>query len=148
MKKYPIVAIVVILKYKDRILLLKHNDGALKFPGGKMKLGESILETLQRELKEELDYSLNEEPELFSVFNYISKDKQEHAVFLDFIYPLSKKPKLFSPEKLEILWLTKKEIIANNITEDRKFLDKIFKHRRKSKASSFNEKLKSNLFLA
>ncbi|HOB89707.1 MAG TPA: NUDIX hydrolase [Candidatus Colwellbacteria bacterium] len=147
MKKYPIVAIVVILKYKDRILLLKHNNGALKFPGGKMKLGESILETLQRELKEELDYSLKKEPELFSVFNYISKDKQEHTVFLDFIYPLSKKPKLFSPEKLEILWLTKEEIIANNITKDRKFLDKIFKYRRKSKASSFNKKLRPNLLL-
>lgn len=147
MNQYPIIAVVVILKYKDRVLLLKHNNGALKFPGGKMKLGESILETLGRELKEELDYTLKKEPELFSVFNYISKNKQEHAVFLDFIYPLSRKPKFSSPEGLEAIWLTEKEIIANNITEDREFLKRIFKYKRNSKTSSFRKRLKSNLFL-
>lgn len=127
MKKYPIVAVAIILRYRDRILILKHKNGALKFPGGKMEWGESILGALCRELKEELNYSLKKEPELFSVFNYISKDKKQHTVFIDYIYPLAKKLKLSSPEKLEILWLTKKEIIAKNITKDRKFLDKIFR---------------------
>ena len=127
MKKYPIIAVAIILRYRDRMLILKHKNGALKFPGGKMEWGESILGALYRELKEELNYSLKKEPELFSVFNYISKDRKEHTVFIDYIYPLNKKPKLSSPEKLEILWLTKKEIIANNITKDRKFLDKIFR---------------------
>jgi ADP-ribose pyrophosphatase YjhB (NUDIX family) len=108
MKKYPNVAIAIILRYRDRILILKHKNGALKFPGGKMEWRESILGALKRELKEELNYSLEKEPELFSVFNYISKDKKEHTVFIDYFYPLAKKPKLTSPEKLEILWLTKK----------------------------------------
>ena len=126
MKKYPKVAVVVILRYKDRMLILKHKNGALKFPGGKMEWGESILGALKRELKEELSFSLKREPELFSVFNYISKDKKEHTVFIDYIYPLAKKLKLSSPEKLEILWLTKREIIAKNITKDEKFLNKIF----------------------
>jgi len=132
MKKYPNVAVAIILRYRDRILILKHKNenGALKFPGGKMEWGESILGALYRELKEELNYSLKKEPELFSVFNYISKDKKVHDVFIDYIYPLTKKPKLSSPEKLEILWLTKREIIANNITKDRKFLDKIFRWRK------------------
>jgi 8-oxo-dGTP diphosphatase len=126
MKKYPNVAVAIILRYRDRILILKHKNGALKFPGGKMEWGELILGTLKRELKEELDFSLKKEPELFSVFNYISKDKKEHTVFIDYIYPLAKKLKLSSPEKLEILWLTKREIIAKNIIKDKKFLDKIF----------------------
>ena len=127
MKKYPNVAVVVILRCKDRILILKHKDGALKFPGGRMEWGESILGALYRELKEEIDYSLKKEPKLFSVFNYISEDKKRHTVFIDYIYPLNKKPKLSSPEKLEILWLTKKELISKNITKDGKFLDKVFK---------------------
>lgn len=127
MKKYPNVAVVVIFRYKDKILMLKHKNGALKFPGGKIEWGESILGALYRELKEELNYSLKKEPELFSVFNYISKDKKRHTVFIDYIYPLAKKPKFSSPEKLEILWLTKKELISKNITKDKKFLDKIFK---------------------
>jgi ADP-ribose pyrophosphatase YjhB (NUDIX family) len=125
-KKYPKVAVAVILRYRDKILILKHKNGALKFPGGKMEWGESILGALYRELKEELNYSLKKEPELFSVFNYISKDKKEHTVFIDYIYPLAKKPRLTSPEKLGILWLTKKELISKNITKDEKFLDKIF----------------------
>ncbi len=134
MKKHPIVAVAIILKYRDRILILKHKSGALKFPGGKMEWGESILGALHRELKEEINYSLKKEPELFSVFNYISKDKKDHAVFIDFIYPLTKKPKLSSPEKLKILWLTKEEIIANNITKDSKFLNEIFRWRKIKKS--------------
>jgi len=126
MKKYPNVAVVVIFRHKDRILMLKHKNGALKFPGGIMEWGESILGALYRELKEELNYSLKKEPELFSVFNYISKDKKTHTVFIDYIYPLNKKLKLSSPEKLKILWLTKKELVSKNITKDKKFLDKIF----------------------
>ena len=130
MKKYPIVAVAIILRHKDKMLILRHKNGAMKFPGGKMEWGESILRALYRELKGELNYSLKKEPELFSVFNYISKDKKRHTVFIDYIYPLAKKPKLTSPEKLEILWLTKREIIAKNITKDRKFLDKIFRWRK------------------
>jgi len=127
MKKYPIVAVAIILRHKDKMLILRHKNGAMKFPGGKMEWGESILRALYRELKEELNYSLKKEPELFSVFNYISKDKKRHTVFIDYIYPLAKKPKLTSPEKLEILWLTEKELISKNIIKDEKFLDKIFK---------------------
>ena len=136
-KKYPNVAVAIILRYRDRMLILRHKNGALKFPGGKMEWRESILGALKRELKEELDYSLKKEPELFSIFNYISRDKKEHTVFIDYIYPLAKKPKLSSHEKLEILWLTKKEIIAKNITKDKKFLKRIFdfKSKRNSEKS-------------
>jgi len=88
------------------------------------------LGALYRELKEELNYSLKKEPELFSVFNYISKDKKVHDVFIDYIYPLAKKPKLSSPEKLEILWLTKKEILTQGIIKDKKLLDKVLKFKR------------------
>jgi ADP-ribose pyrophosphatase YjhB (NUDIX family) len=129
MKKYPNVAVAIILRYKDKILMLKHKNGVFSLPGGRMEWGESILGALYRELKEELDYSLKKEPELFSVFNYISKDKKRHTFFIDYIYPLNKKPKLSSPEKLEILWLTKKDLISKNIIKDKKFLDKVFNYK-------------------
>jgi ADP-ribose pyrophosphatase YjhB (NUDIX family) len=127
MKKYPNVAVVIIFRYKDKILMLKHKSDVFSMPGGRMEWGESILGALYRELKEELNYSLKKEPELFSVFNYISKDKKRHTVFIDYIYPLAKKPKLSSPEKLQILWLTKKEILTQGIIKDKKFLNKVFK---------------------
>jgi ADP-ribose pyrophosphatase YjhB (NUDIX family) len=130
MKKYPNVAVVVILRYKDRILILKHKSGRFSFPGGRMEWGESILGALYRELKEELNYSLKKEPELFSVFNYISENKKRHTVFIDYIYPLNKMPKIYSPEKLELFWLTKKELLKQGIIKDKKFLDRLFRYKK------------------
>jgi len=131
MKKYPNVSVKIIFRYKNKILMLRHKNGKFDFPGGRMKRGESILSALNRELKEELNYSLKKEPKLFQVWNYISKDKKRHTIIINYFLKLAKKPKLSSPEKLEILWLTKKEIIAKNITKDKKFLDKIFSYKNK-----------------
>jgi 8-oxo-dGTP pyrophosphatase MutT (NUDIX family) len=126
MKKYPNVTLKIILRYKNKILLLRLPDGRIDFPGGRMEWRESIFGALNRELKEELNYSLKEEPELFGVWNYISKNKRRHSIFIDFIYRLDKKPKFSSLEKAEILWVTKKEIISKNIIKDKNFVEKIF----------------------
>lgn len=130
MKKYPNVTVSIIFRYKDKLLILKHRDGVFSFPGGRMKWRESIFEALNRELKEELNYFLESEPELFGVWNYISKNRKRHSVFINYIHQLKKKLNLSSPEKLQILWLTKKDLISKNIIKDKKFLDKIFKWRR------------------
>lgn len=135
MKKYPNVTIKIILRYKNKLLILRHKNGALDFPGGRMGWKESIFETLKRELKEELNYSFKKEPELFSVWNYLSKNGRRHSVIINFIYQLNKKPKLSSPEKLEILWPTKKEIISQNLIKDKKFLDKIFDWKSKKRSN-------------
>jgi len=126
MKKYPTVAVNIIFRYKNKILILEHKNGVYSLPGGRMRWEESILGTLNRELKEELNYSLEKESELFGVWNYISKNKRRHNVFINYIQRLDKKPKLSSPEKLKILWLTKKDLISKNIIKDERFLDRIF----------------------
>lgn len=129
MEKYPNVALKVIFRYKDKMLILKHPNGIFSIPGGRMKWRESILEALNRELKEELNYSLKEEPKLFSLWNYISKNRRRHSVMINFIHQLDKKPDFISPEKLKILWLTKKEILSRNIIKDKNFLNKIFSYK-------------------
>jgi ADP-ribose pyrophosphatase YjhB (NUDIX family) len=126
MKKYPNVSVKIIFKYKNKILMLRLKNGKFDFPGGRMRWGESILGTLKRELKEELGYRLKKEPELFSVWNYISKDKKRHTVIIDYILKLDKKPRFSSLEKNKICWLTKKELISKNIIKDKKFVEKIF----------------------
>ena len=130
MNKRPNVAVNVILRYKNKVLILKHKNGVFNFPGGRMEWKESILDALKRELIEELSYSLDKEPELFNVWNYISKNGRRHFVYINYIYQLEKKPKLSSPEKLQILWLTKKNILLKNILKDKKFIEKIFNWRR------------------
>lgn len=126
MKKYPNVTVAIIFRYKDKVLILKHRNGVFSFPGGRMNWGESILGALNRELKEELNYSLENEPKLFDVWNYISKNRRRHSVFIDYIYQFNKKPKFYSPEKLQTLWLKKNDFKQMNIIKDKKFLDKMF----------------------
>jgi len=131
MKKYPNVTIKIIFRYKNKILMFRHPNGAFEFPGGRVEWRESILGALNRELKEELNYSLKEEPELFQVWNYISKNRRRHSVMINFIHQLVKKPKFSSLEKPKILWLTKRELISKNIIKDKKFLDKVFNYKKK-----------------
>jgi len=119
MKKYPNVAVKIIFRYKDKIMLLKHKNGAFDFPGGRVEWGESLFGALSRELKEELNYSLKTKPKLFDVWNYISKNHKRHSVFIYYIHHLTKKPKFSSPEKLQILWLTKENAIP--IIKDKNF---------------------------
>jgi len=133
MKKYPNVAVKIIFRYKNKVLILEHKNGVFSFPGGRMKWGESILGALNRELKEELNYSLENEQELLDVWNYISKNRLRHSVMINFIQQLVKKPKLSSPEKLKILWLTKKDILSRNIIKNKEFVDKIFNYKKSSR---------------
>ncbi len=127
MKKYPNVTIKILFRYRNKVLMLRHENGAWDFPGGRVEWGESLLGALNRELKEELNYSLEREPKLFGVWNYISKNRKRHSVFINYIHRLDKKLKFSSPEKLKILWLTKNDLMKMNIIKDEKFLDKIFK---------------------
>ena len=92
-----------------------------------MEFGETILGTLKRELKEELDYNLVQKPRFLDVCNYISKNKKRHSVFLNYILDLKEKPRLVDKENAKNLWLAKRDFISKNIIKEREFLDKIFK---------------------
>lgn len=127
MKIRPNATVKLIFRYKNKTLILKDKNGVFTIPGGRIEWGESIFGALDRELKEELNFHLTFEPKLFDVWNYISKNKKRHSVFIYYIHNFEKRPKLSSPEKLKILWLTKNDMIKMNIANDKKFLDKIFK---------------------
>ena len=129
MSKHPNVSIKILLRYKNQVLILKHPDGTFDFPGGTMEWKESILGTLKRELIEELNYSLKEEPSLFSVWNFVSKDKKRHTVLINYMCFLDKKPTLVSQENAEILWLTKKDMESMGVIKNKEFREKIFRQK-------------------
>jgi len=132
MKKYPNVTVKIIFRYKNETLILGHKNGVFSFPGGRMEWGESILQALNRELREELNYSLKSEPDLLDVWNYISKNHVRHSVMIYFIQQLVKKPELSSPEKLKIIWLNKNSVLLKNVIKEKSFIDKIFNWRPKN----------------
>ena len=105
---------------------MRHQNGIFDFPGGRIEFGESPLEALKRELKEELNYSLTRKPTFFNVWNYLSKNRKRHSIFLTYILRLSTKPKLYSSEKADLLWLNKKEFLDGKVVENKEFVKKIF----------------------
>lgn len=131
MEKRPRVSVKIILRHKDEVLMLKYKDGANSFPGGGLEWGESIMEALKRELKEELNYSLNEKPEFFSIYNFISPDKKRHSVVLHYIYFLKERPAFpsLSLDGAKVLWLTKEDLSSYIKNQD--FINQVFKYKKK-----------------
>ena len=120
------VTVKNIFRLKNKALIMRHRNGIFDFPGGRIEFGESPLEILKRELKEELNYSLKRKPKFFNVWNYLSKNRRRHSIFLTYILQLSRKPKMRSSEKTDLLWLTKKEFLNRRVIKNKKFVQAIF----------------------
>lgn len=75
-----------------------------------MEWEEELFEALQREINEELGFTIKKEPSLFHIWNYISKDGERHSVMIYFYQELLRPIPFISPEKIEVLWLKKSEM--------------------------------------
>ena len=125
MKKYPNVTLKILIRHRNKVLILRHKNGIYDFPGGQLEFREPLEDCIKRELVEELDYKLTTKPHLIHIWNYISKNKQRHSVMVYYICVINKKPRLVSPEKLEVLWLDEKEI--KKIIGDHDFVRQIYR---------------------
>ena len=81
------VAVAVILNDKDEVLLAfrsleQHQGGLWEFPGGKVETGESVIEALTREIREELNVVIIAAEPLISV----NHDYSDKTVLLDVWY--------------------------------------------------------------
>lgn len=120
----PEVSVKIVFKCGNKVLYQKSGN-IRDIPGGHIEFGETILDALKRELKEELGYELKTEPEFLHVWSYVSKSKNSHGVYLVYVLDLKKKIKFSSLEdsSLEFIWLDRSEIkIQNFLLEMEKFL--------------------------
>lgn len=125
MEKFPNVTQKIILRYQEKILIARHANGVHDFPGGRIEWGENLFDSLRRELKEELDFNLEDQPRLFHVWNYVSKDQERHSVMVYYICDLKEEPDFNSPENLELLWLENDQM--KEIVRDHDFVDRMFR---------------------
>ncbi|MDT7900946.1 MAG: NUDIX hydrolase [Acidianus sp.] len=82
----PLVAVGGVIFYGKKVLLVQRskppNKGSWAIPGGKVEFGETLMEALIREMKEELNVIV-EPKELLGVVEIIKEGF--HYVILDFI---------------------------------------------------------------
>ncbi|MBU1176970.1 NUDIX hydrolase [Patescibacteria group bacterium] len=120
-EQYPKLSVKAIFRFKDKVLYYKTIKGIRDVPGGHIEFGESILDTLKRELNEEIGFNLNFEPELIYNWSYIKKEKLIHRVYFVYLIDLSKQLEFKSkeyPNEIEFIWLNKNKIKEQNFLSD------------------------------
>jgi len=78
----PVVGLVALARVPDgRIVLIRRGDsGGWALPGGTLEWGETLRDSLARELKEEAGVELLEAGELLAVYSAPWRDPRFHAV--------------------------------------------------------------------
>ncbi len=107
------VVALVLENHQGEILVAKrashkHLGGMWEFPGGKVEQGESQLQAIIRETKEEIDFDLpNAKPLITTTHTYA-----EFTLTLDVWYHKTNNPKIHPNEKQPLKWVSKSELSA------------------------------------
>lgn len=114
----------VIIRDKRILLVKDERVSFFSIPGGVPKGGESPIETLSRELKEELGVRLLK-ASYFMSFKLTNQAYNVQQVDLVYLVVIKGKPQPRA-EVSEIIWTLKNEITNNIIKTNPEFLSKLF----------------------
>lgn len=91
--------------------LAQNEPGTWEFPGGAMEFGETMEETVKREVKEEFGISIKPLKVMLPINHLIPKEKQHWVALGYFSKLVSGKPKILEPKKCtQIGWFSLEEI--------------------------------------
>lgn len=125
----------IIVNMKGEYLLCRRGEkaknerGKWEFPGGSIEFGETLRQSLTREMKEELDIDI-EILEQLPAIDHLIPEENQHWVTNGFICEINKgKPKIMEKEKCsEIGWFSLSEIEKLDLTiPSRIYLDDLIK---------------------
>ncbi len=109
----PEATVGAIIKKGGKILLVKRNNKPFRnywtFPGGHIERGETALQAIKREVKEETDLTLTK-PRFFCFNDEIFPRLKWYAVLLVFLGKSKGKIKGDGKEVKEIRWFFKKDL--------------------------------------
>ena len=119
----PIVGVGVVIISNAKILLEKRKSepgkGKWSIPGGLVELGETIEQTVIREVKEETSLEV-ESPELVDVVNYITVDEngdiKYHFVMIDYLVKLKGGMLRAADDAAELNWVPLDEVEKYDLT--------------------------------
>ena len=129
--KYNVVS--CFLEYNGEILLLhrpahKNQGGKWGVPAGKIEAGETPLQAIIRELKEETSYIVAEEKKLLYFGKVYVRHPEHDFVYHIFHLPLGDKPKIIldPKEHQNFQWVTPKESLKIDMVTDQDTCVKLF----------------------
>jgi len=138
---HPLPAVGALILNKGKILLVKRrfmpSAGKWSIPGGLIEVGESLVEALKREVKEELNLEIKSYKFLDIVENII-KDKEGkieyHFIIFNFLVEVEGEVKL-NYENSEYLWVNLEEVKNLDVTNTvKKLLEKFQSNSFKNKS--------------
>lgn len=115
--KEHIVAITAFIKNKEgnKFLIAKRHrneiafPGKWAFPGGKVERGQTILDTLKREVEEEVGLKIENEKRYLKDFTFIRPD-DKNVVGLCFLVKAKEEKVILSKDFEEFAWITPAEL--------------------------------------
>ncbi len=130
-KEIQQVSIKGILCRDNKVLVLKTaRSGRWELPGGRIDFGESVEQTLKREMKEELGFEKVKLGNFNHIWSFVSERNRNnhHFIILDFEIFTDEKGIKLSKEHTEYKWIGADDLDKLNMRERQKeSLKKYFK---------------------
>jgi 8-oxo-dGTP diphosphatase len=120
----PIVGVGVVIIRDGKILLERRKNepgrGKWSIPGGIVKLGESLEQTVMRETREETGLSVSD-PEPVDVVNQVTLDEngktKYHFVIIDYFVKLKGGTPKAASDAAELEWVAFEEVESRDLTK-------------------------------
>ncbi|MEM2974996.1 MAG: NUDIX hydrolase [Candidatus Bathyarchaeia archaeon] len=120
----PVVGVGAVLVHNGKILLIKRGTepgrGKWSIPGGVVELGEKVVDTVVREVKEECNLEV-EVDRLIDVVDDCTRDEKGrlkyHFVILDFLVRLKGGTLKSNSELLDAQWVSLDEVEKYDLTK-------------------------------
>jgi 8-oxo-dGTP pyrophosphatase MutT (NUDIX family) len=91
-KLHTYVNAKIVFRVGSELLMFRAHDGHHYLPGGHLEYGEHPLAALQRELLEEMGYTLPAEPIALGAWTHVNDDEGTHRITVGYLLDLPSKP--------------------------------------------------------